>query len=510
MEKKKCVLRILDEVNCIFIGLSKDHIKIFVDAYAAYAKNYYFNPKFKIGAWDGKVKFFFNNGKTFVNLLDGIIPIVTRLGYNLQIDDQRSGFRIDPPHIDENFFKDRGVTHPITGEPWIVRDYQVDMVNTLLDHGSGVGIAGTGSGKTSMTAALALSYEEAADLRSIIIVPDKGLTLQTIEEYKNLSLDVGQYGAGVKDENHQHIVSTWQTLQNHPSFLHDFKMLVVDEAHGIRGAVLQELLNTHANNIVHRFGVTGTLPKHKADARAVYVNIGPTRCEIPAHQLQKDEYLADLHINVYQHKIGFEQEYKEYLRSVKSGKPVTYRRFCDEYFPDYQAEKSFLQTYKPRMEWIAHFLAAQHDLGNGNILCLVNGINVGKKLAKMVDGAIFLSGKDKVKVRKEVYDLFKERNDVTVIATIHIAGTGLDIPRIFQLVGIDVGKSFERTIQAIGRGLRKAHDKDKVIFSDITSDLKYSRKHLGERKKYYNEAQYRFKVHPVEIEEDDPQEDFFT
>ncbi len=69
-------------------------------------------------------------------------------------------------------------------------------------------------------------------------------------------------------------------------------------------------------------------------------------------------------------------------------------------------------------------------------------------------------------------------------------------------MAIDVGKSFIRIIQTIGRGLRKAPDKDSVHVTDICSDLKYSKKHLRERAKYYNEAQYKFKKHLVDYNED--------
>ena len=55
---------------------------------------------------------------------------------------------------------------------------------------------------------------------------------------------------------------------------------------------------------------------------------------------------------------------------------------------------------------------------------------------------------------------------------------------------IDVGKSFIRIIQSIGRGLRKAPDKDFVCVTDVCSDLKYSKRHLRERKTFYNDARY--------------------
>ena len=50
------------------------------------------------------------------------------------------------------------------------------------------------------------------------------------------------------------------------------------------------------------------------------------------------------------------------------------------------------------------------------------------------------------------------------------------------------------TIQSIGRGLRKSHDKDFVNIFDICTTNKYSAKHLTERKKYYKAAGYKFTI----------------
>jgi superfamily II DNA or RNA helicase len=78
-----------------------------------------------------------------------------------------------------------------------------------------------------------------------------------------------------------------------------------------------------------------------------------------------------------------------------------------------------------------------------------------------------------------------------------VAAVGINIPRIFNLVLLEPGKSFVRVIQSIGRGIRKAQDKDSVEIWDITSTCKYSKRHLTERKKYYKEAKYNFTVHKV-------------
>jgi superfamily II DNA or RNA helicase len=497
---RTCTVRITDEVNCIFTGIHPDHVGYFYEEYGIHAPNYYFNPKFKLGAWDGKIRYFHKTGKTYVNLLDEIIPTVIGLKYKVEVKDERTSRAVSVDTVDKDFFKH--IMDPETDEPWEMRDYQIGMINALTDGGGGVGICGTGGGKTSMCAALALLYERAADYRSIIIVPDKNLSDQTRDEYSFFELDVGEYSGERKDIKHKHIVSTWQALQNNPKIIQDFDVVIVDEAHGLRGNVLTKLLNEHGRKIAYRFGVTGTLPKAETDAMSVKVAVGPVRYTISAADLIRAGHLAKLHIDIVQLEVDFKDQYAEYLDEFEptdtEPKPMTYRKFKDTYFPDFQAEKRFHQSEPDRMQWIANHIEKKRDAGKGNVLCLVDGVRFGRKLAKMVEGAVFLSGKDKMKDRKEVYNLFKDNDNLVVIATVQIASTGLNIKRIFNMMFIDVGKSFIRVIQTIGRGLRKAPDKDFVDVTDLCSDLKYSRKHAQERIKFYKEAEYPHKKRIVD------------
>jgi superfamily II DNA or RNA helicase len=99
--------------------------------------------------------------------------------------------------------------------------------------------------------------------------------------------------------------------------------------------------------------------------------------------------------------------------------------------------------------------------------------------------------------RKEEYDEIKTSDDKIIVATYGVAAVGINIPRIFNLVLIEPGKSFVRVIQSIGRGIRKAEDKDFVQIWDITSTCKYAKRHLTERKKYYKDARYPFTITKV-------------
>jgi superfamily II DNA or RNA helicase len=105
---------------------------------------------------------------------------------------------------------------------------------------------------------------------------------------------------------------------------------------------------------------------------------------------------------------------------------------------------------------------------------------------------VFVSGATKGSKRQAEYDEVAEATDKIIVATYGVAAVGINIPRIFNLVLVEPGKSFVRVIQSIGRGIRKAEDKDHVQIWDITSTCKFAKRHLTKRKQFYKEANYPF------------------
>ena len=110
---------------------------------------------------------------------------------------------------------------------------------------------------------------------------------------------------------------------------------------------------------------------------------------------------------------------------------------------------------------------------------------------------MFVKGDVKLKDRKSAYDEIQTGTNLVVIATYGVAAVGINIPRIFNLVLVEPGKSFVRVIQSIGRGIRKAKDKDFVQIWDITSSCKFSKRHLSKRKAYYKDANYPYTVNKI-------------
>lgn len=494
MTNNTVLIKLLDEVNMVLVGLSKEHLDFFVSQYAVFAPNYVFHPLYKLGRWDGRINYFSKTAKTYVYLLSEILPTLAKFHYKIVLEDKRPIPQKLPTLIDNNVFVH--VNHLDTGLPIILRDDQVAGVNALLADGNGICLSSTGSGKTLMTAAICEAYGKCG-YHTLTIVPNDTLLQQTKADYINCGLDTGEYSGSRKILAPQHIISTWQALKNNPKVVELFNVVVVDECHGAKGAVLQRLLIDHCANVPFRFGVTGTMPKEPASSMAVLCALGPVKHIMKAKTLMDMGILAQLHIDVIQLEENLQDEYQEYCNEITFGTPVSYEKFKEGYFPDYAAEKNYLRHNDLRTGWIAALIESKRNDKKGNVLCLVDNIPFGKTLAALIPNAIFVNGKDMKTThqKQEVYDLFKHENNLVVIATVHIAGTGLSIRRIFHLVTIDIGKSFIRVIQGIGRSLRIADDKNSVTMADICSDLKYSKEHLSHRVSYFKEAQYDYKLH---------------
>jgi superfamily II DNA or RNA helicase len=254
-------------------------------------------------------------------------------------------------------------------------------------------------------------------------------------------------------------------------FLDGVRAVIVDEVHMAKAEVLKNLLTRNLNNACIRWGLTGTVPKHEHEAEQIFASIGPVVGGIRASELQERGVLSNCHVNIVQ------------LLDLPE-------------FKNYAEELKYLVTDENRMIYISNLVKKISE--KGNTLVLVNRIDTGKFLINEIEGSVFISGNVKTKDRKEEYDEVATSQNKIIIATYGVAAVGINIPRIFNLVLIEPGKSFVRVIQSIGRGIRKAEDKDHVDIYDITSSCKFAKRHLTERKKYYKEAKYPFSMEKVD------------
>lgn len=500
-------IELIDEVNVKIHNLATSTRRKLYDKFSFMLPYAYHMPAYKMGRWDGKVNFFAIGGKTYSALLEEILPILLDEGYEVDLVDKRLNYKFDLKPIKEDHFAHKvwPAGHPVEGQPVILRDYQVNAINNFLENEKSVQVIGTGAGKTLMTAALSNIIEDCVSdedavvnklttgsggARSIVIVPNKDLVVQTEEDYINLGLDVGVYYGDRKELGRTHTICTWQSLEviskNFKSGKSDLSLkdfaegvlgLIVDECHGSKADVLQKLLTGPFANIPIRWGLTGTIPKEDHFATAIKIGIGPVCGKLASSELQDRGILSSCNIEVVQ------------LQD-------------DIHYNSYQSEMKYLVSDDERIEYMANFIKSITD--DKNTLVLFNNISTGEKLVEAIgiDDLVFVSGKDKTDQRKKEYDKFKEGTNKIVLASYGVASTGINLIRINNLVLIEPGKSFVRVIQSIGRGLRKGHDKDHIDIFDMCSSAKYSKRHLTERKKFYREANYPFRVTKVDWKSD--------
>ena len=472
---RQATIILKDEITCQIVGLLPIDVEVLFEQYGIFVPNFRHMQKYQLGIWDGKSHFFTKNATTYIYLLGEIIPFLKQNKYKITIDDRRINAPYEPKVITREHFSH--IISAKTGEPYIMRDYQHESVNAVTQHGNGVIVAATSAGKTIINAALVDAYH---DLRSITIVPITSLVTQTYKQFVELGLDAGRLVSGFEETNAQHLISTWQSLQNRPHLMRERQVLVVDECHGASANTIKQLTHDYGGNIAYRFGLTGSFPKEESYALSINVSLGPIRYEIAADTLISAGWLAKPHITIYQ------------LDDIKH--LSSYDNDDEKALITYESETSFLQTCKERIQWVADLIDACSVEEKGNTLCLVNSVTFGKKLAKLVPNAIFVYGKNEEEDRQRIYGLFEHNDGLRIIATRKVAGVGVSIDRIFKVITVDLGKSFVATIQALGRGLRKGRDKDSVKIYDVCSNLIHSTRHMKKRIRYYKEAKYPYKL----------------
>lgn len=487
---KTCQLIIRDEVNARFEGLdpkTRRECSKELSYFIPYARHM---PAFKLGHWDGTVSLFAINGNTYVNLLDRVLPIVVANGYEPEIVDHRVSHTFEFPEVTERYIVENLPNskwpkgHPAVGEDIMLRDYQVEVIRNFLENPQCLQEIATGAGKTLLTASLSHLCEPYG--RTIVIVPNKSLVDQTEADYKNLGMDVGVYYGDRKEPGHKHTICTWQSLDriakgttskklsnpiDFEDFIEDVVCVMVDEAHQAKADVIKNLLCGAFANVPIRWGLTGTVPKEDHEFMSILASLGPVVNKLSARELMDMNVLADLHINIMQMMDTAE-------------------------FTNFQEEYTFLVTDSNRLDWMSEF--TKEKAKSGNTLILVNRVDTGKELAARIPGSTFVHGSTKSNDRKDAYGEAADSDNMILIATYGVAAVGINIPRIFNLIMVEPGKSFTRVIQSIGRGIRKAKDKDFVDVYDIGSTCKFSARHITKRKQTYKAAQYPYKVEKVD------------
>jgi superfamily II DNA or RNA helicase len=372
-----------------------------------------------------------------------------------------------------------------------LRDYQTTAIRQCVAAGRGVVLLGTGAGKTLTCATLIENYYRDHDpdtFKCLVIVPDLGLVNQTYNdfiEYK-VSFKLTRWtGSITPDLTSNVIIANTAILQSKfdtNEWLRHVDVVIVDETHKAgKGTGLSKILDQI--NTPHKFGFTGTLPEDKMNRWAVLGKIGPVLIEKSSHDLRAANYLVNVTVKMMQ------LHYKTQPPKIMVKEHATQA---------YQQELEFIYGNAFRNRVIQTMCA---NFCN-NILVLVNHIEHGETMTSCLNNltdkqVFFIRGEVEVEDRDRVKHIMENNNNVVCVAISSIFSTGVNIKNIHMIIFAAGGKSFIRTVQSIGRGLRLHPTKDGLTIIDIADALDYGIKHATRRQEIYRAEQINYTTHKI-------------
>lgn len=385
-----------------------------------------------------------------------------------------------------------GLTIPIFKDFKLkLRDYQEEVIEKAIKNGWGTCVLGTGAGKTLTTAALIENYYKNSrnntTFKCIMIVPDLGLVQQTYDEFidSGVTFKITKWTGNNKPDLTSNVI-----ICNIQILISQFKnnewvkyvdLLVVDECHKVKSSnEISKIISAIKTN--NRYGFTGTLPEGQLDKWFIIGKLGPVLYEKNSHELRLESYLTNVEVKII---------------NLHYGVPII-PNLTDS---DYRNELSFIYTHDKRNKFICQL----SNKLNNNTLILVNHIAHGEVLLDIIKKTcdtkqvFFIRGNVEVEEREMIKKLMESSNNVICIAISAIFSTGVNIKNLHNILFVSGGKSFIRTVQSIGRGLRLHKNKDKLIIVDLSDNLRYGNQHSEKRKQIYNTEKIMYTEKNIDI-----------
>ena len=416
---------------------------------------YYFSRKYKRGLWDGTRKFYhYLYGTFYTGLLGLVLSKLAEVGIPYELIDDR--------------IQIQSKDNPLSLQGITLRDYQERMIREALGHNRGIIAAPPNSGKTE----IACGIIQILGLPANFFTHRLTLLNQTKERFETrLGIRVGVMGGGQEDLRDINILSV-QTISKRlddpkiQELLKNTPIVVSDEVHHISSKTWEAILQK--SGAYYRYGLSATALL-RDDVSNMVVR-GLTGGEIAT--VTNRELIG----------WGISAEPSVYLINITDPqikRHLTFDRHYEDGIVYNQRRNAHIVTSAKRF----------YDMGK-SVFILVYRIVHGQVLAEMLQTAgieaDFISGEDDPsRVQERLKDFAERRIKCLVSST--ISDEGLDVPSMDVLI-LGVGhKSAVKTIQRVGRGLRKKKEGlnvvDIVDFIDRTSHHLY--RHSVARAKIY-------------------------
>lgn len=453
--------------------LPPDIFRELVERLSFRMKNYQYTRAYRERKWDGRICLF---NLAYRSFLTGLLDEVLKVIPSAPVVDMRRKPAVLPENIswkDVENLELQGVK---------LRDYQKRAIYNAIQKTRGILDMSVGSGKTEV----ACGIIKLLNVPTLFVVHLRTLLYQTQQRLqKRLGCEVGVIGGGVINPSTITVASiqSLNKLYKHKKFkeyLRSIDLLIVDEAHHIPSSSYYKVLTQV--DAYYRIGLSGT-PLDRSDGADLFTIgvLGPVIYEVKAEKLVEEGYLAKpiIHVKV------IEDDYVALAFDGETNWRNIYRLGIVE--------------CETRNRSIVALVRNQLQMRNKGIVVMVVEIDHGKILKKMAEEELgldipFIYGGSGSSTIKRVMRDFNEGKIPVLIAS-PIFDEGVDVPAISALIIACGGQSVIKTVQRMGRGMRKHQGKDSVhIFDFMDTHSEVLLRHSKKRMNTYKEMGFEVSV----------------
>ena len=377
-----------------------------------------------------------------------------------------------------------------------LRPHQKIAVDKFLEKKMAILELATGAGKTE----IAFEIIRKLKIPTLFIVDKVDLLNQTVKRLKeSLGIEAGIIGKGKKDIK-DITIATVQTLIkniNTPEikeYLNNIRFVIFDECHKVASKSYLKI-SYQLYNSEYRLGLSATAWRNDGNDMAINAVAGYTCYKVSAEDLIEKGYLEKPNITFVTNYLTEEEE-KELKKELEKREfEITDKHYGSDY--DGTAEiyaaayNVYIKDNEPRNNVVKKIVTNNK---NKKVLILVKNISHGERLSEILD-AVYINGNTNKKDRQKLIDNFTTGDLNILIGTISIFSEGLDVPKLEVLINAAGNKGDIKSIQVLGRLLRKHTEKKGCDYYDFddTYDV-YMKNAAWKRKWTFKKQGHKVKI----------------